>query len=59
LGGDTMHPAVKELLLEYIAIAPEADVARLTPEHLGLALWQMARIAMAIMKDKEPEQAEL
>jgi hypothetical protein len=53
-----MHPEVRKLLLEYIALAPEAEVAQLTPEHLALALWQMARVAMAIMEATEPEQAE-
>jgi hypothetical protein len=53
-----MHPAVKKLLLSYIAEAPEEEIVQLTPEHLALALWQMARVAMAIMEAAEPEQAE-
>ena len=53
-----MHPAVRELLLEYIAFAPEDEVAKLTPEHLNLTLWEMARLALALLEAAEPEQAE-
>jgi hypothetical protein len=53
-----MHPEVRKLLLEYIALAPEAEVAQLTPEHLDLALWAMAHLALALIEAAEPEQAE-
>jgi len=53
-----MHPAVKKLLLSYIAEAPEEEIVKLTPEHLDLALWAMAHLALALIEAAEPEQAE-